>query len=514
MIWGEISHLLHVFTIICMTIIGYLLRLLKHVRHEKDILKKQIVHFEYILAVQAILFKAHVQINSFVKALHMIANFYSAKEAFFYVPDEYVLEEKPLWRSNPDNEQAEPDDPPLLMIALEAMKLMQKNNINEKKKDDLIDVGHVYDSNHKDILEEYCSKMKVFEQFNIKNLMIMPIHDHNQNVVGVIGCYDIERYIEDVHFLEQMALSIFRCINNYRGYSSVITKAQCDTLTGLKNQNNYYAMVYELSMAKLESLGCIYIDVNGLHEVNNHLGHRFGDEMLSNIGRILKENFPDDNLFRIGGDEFVVLYVNKSKEGAEEAIKIIEQEMLQYEYEISAGMEWRDDNINVQDIVNTAEKTMQENKKRYYSENKNERQSRMLNEKMEQLIMKKQDMDNFLRVLAPHFTGVYLVDLTQDILLRHIYIPQYFQDILKETNNIYSEAMRLYARKFVMPEHHNKFILATNYVTLEDKLKKNSVVEFVYQKNDEEWFRVQIVIISKEQETVKETMWIFSKTEV
>ena len=51
----------------------------------------------------------------------------------------------------------------------------------------------------------------------------------------------------------------------------------------------------------------VYIDVDGLKSINDIFGHRKGDEVLKDVGTVLKSNYPDDSIYRVGGDEFNVL---------------------------------------------------------------------------------------------------------------------------------------------------------------------------------------------------------------
>ena len=51
----------------------------------------------------------------------------------------------------------------------------------------------------------------------------------------------------------------------------------------------------------------MYADMIGLHEVNNHLGHKQGNRMLCEFADAARAFFGDDRLYRIGGDEFVII---------------------------------------------------------------------------------------------------------------------------------------------------------------------------------------------------------------
>ena len=89
-------------------------------------------------------------------------------------------------------------------------------------------------------------------------------------------------------------------------------EALSDALTNLGNRNRFEKTIqaFEFDKHGCGTLGCIYIDVNGLHEINNHLGHQAGDRMLKTISDIFLEYFDSQDIFRIGGDEFVILCKN------------------------------------------------------------------------------------------------------------------------------------------------------------------------------------------------------------
>lgn len=61
-----------------------------------------------------------------------------------------------------------------------------------------------------------------------------------------------------------------------------------------------------------------FIDVNGLKQVNDHLGHEHGDELLVTVCDIIRYNIREsDFLIRQGGDEFIIAFSDISVEKAE-----------------------------------------------------------------------------------------------------------------------------------------------------------------------------------------------------
>ena len=86
--------------------------------------------------------------------------------------------------------------------------------------------------------------------------------------------------------------------------------AHKDAMTGIKNK-----AAYNKDTAKLENdiaagvaLFCIImIDINFLKKINDTYGHERGNEYLINACKLVCEVFGKDNVYRVGGDEFVVI---------------------------------------------------------------------------------------------------------------------------------------------------------------------------------------------------------------
>jgi diguanylate cyclase (GGDEF)-like protein/PAS domain S-box-containing protein len=93
---------------------------------------------------------------------------------------------------------------------------------------------------------------------------------------------------------------------------TLMEKAERDALTGLLNKSTTKSFIEEA--LKCDSLCALYmIDVDYFKNVNDSLGHLFGDTVLAGIGDKLKKLFrTSDVVGRIGGDEFMVLLKNIS----------------------------------------------------------------------------------------------------------------------------------------------------------------------------------------------------------
>ena len=310
--------------------------------------------------------------------------------------------------------------------------------------------------------------------------------------------------------------------NQYRQIRSINgmlkKEALVDALTGLKNRNSYNKVLEVLKKAGGSCFACVYIDVNGLHEINNHLGHEAGDEMLKAVADGLLDHFSPDEVFRIGGDEFVVLSTSLTDSLIEQKIKNLTERIGERGYSVSFGYECRaalpdGPALDIGGILQAAEAAMQKNKQEYYAAGGEERQMRVLNAWTENMIAEKRDMDQFLSVLAPAFKGVYFVDLETDTP-RQLFIPDYFDVLLEETHNKFGSALMLYARRMVKPQYESFFRDVCDYGKLKEMLAEGRIPEFIYEKNDGGRLKLQILKFNHYHGNLKETLWIFSNLDV
>lgn len=90
----------------------------------------------------------------------------------------------------------------------------------------------------------------------------------------------------------------------------VRAQAYVDSLTGLGNRTAYEGHVAQLEeeiRRETARFALAVFDLNGIKEINDHLGHEQGDRAIAAVGNALKQVFEEAGLYRIGGDEFVVI---------------------------------------------------------------------------------------------------------------------------------------------------------------------------------------------------------------
>lgn len=154
--------------------------------------------------------------------------------------------------------------------------------------------------------------------------------------------------------------------------------SETDLLTGLRNRNSYEQQLEAFSALQNEALSCIYVDANGLHELNDTKGHTVGDEMLRFVGNTLQSQFGKENTFRIGGDEFVVLLAGEQEQTVQEKIKRSRYILTEHSYCVSVGYsQGNSSQIGFPALIRQAEERMYEEKQEFYSNSGMDRRKRV-----------------------------------------------------------------------------------------------------------------------------------------
>ena len=113
---------------------------------------------------------------------------------------------------------------------------------------------------------------------------------------------------------------------------------------------------------------CIYIDANGLHEINNERGHEAGDQLLRAVAERLREQFPRDDLYRVGGDEFVVFPAPAAEAEYEARMRAVSESLAAQGYSISYGIAVCEAANGLRELVREADEKMLGSKRAYYAE--------------------------------------------------------------------------------------------------------------------------------------------------
>jgi len=107
-----------------------------------------------------------------------------------------------------------------------------------------------------------------------------------------------------------------KLLNKLQEFEKYRSLALVDDLTNLFNRRGFSLLAgqqIKLSDRQQKGMLLVYVDLDGLKQLNDKYGHKEGDMALIDAANILKETFrKSDIIARIGGDEFVILAIETS----------------------------------------------------------------------------------------------------------------------------------------------------------------------------------------------------------
>ena len=142
-----------------------------------------------------------------------------------------------------------------------------------------------------------------------------------------------------------------------------------DRLTGCHNRVRLETRIPEYE--KHNTYAIIFFDINNFKKVNDTHGHNIGDKLLINASDQLRFWFSYGDLYRLGGDEFIVVVPNMGKLELENLVSnwYIKQPILNalykddFECKFSYGMSFKKDNMSFDETMKVADEAMYEMKK-------------------------------------------------------------------------------------------------------------------------------------------------------
>ena len=207
---------------------------------------------------------------------------------------------------------------------------------------------------------------------SVKSLVLFPLQ-YNNDTIGFMWATNFDTKNTN-HIKETLELTIFFIaseIANYQLLQRLEMLSSMDLLTGVKNRNAMNNRVLRLVTGKErtpETLGIIFADLNGLKPINDKEGHNVGDCLLKEAALILKLTFDGCEIYRAGGDEFVIIAMNKPKNELEKRIEKLRDDSTNPEnVSFALGFYFDDKGGDIRVAMREADANMYEDKKRFYA---------------------------------------------------------------------------------------------------------------------------------------------------
>ena len=213
-----------------------------------------------------------------------------------------------------------------------------------------------------------------FMQQKIHSIIVVPFMDHKQ-IKGVFAVDNPKQNYYQKDFLESLCFFIKTAMEREKEKTKLKNLSYVDSLTYAQNRNHFNEYIEQNRNKELHSLGVIYLDLNGLKEINDKMGHIAGDTLIISASYALQEIFLD-NSYRVGGDEFVVIEQDVSELLFFDQYAKLLKRMKELEISVATGCVWKETCPNLSETLQEADQKMYEDKKRYYSLAENDRRRR------------------------------------------------------------------------------------------------------------------------------------------
>ncbi len=146
-----------------------------------------------------------------------------------------------------------------------------------------------------------------------------------------------------------------------------------DALTGLFNRAYCNEIIKKHNkIYNWPDLVCVYIDLNNLKDTNDLFGHETGDKLIQDFSKILKDvSTPYGFICRNGGDEFVGIFENCTKESLNDYLNFLQEKVnkyntleneIQISYAVGVAFSYEINSNRINDLLALADKRMYQNK--------------------------------------------------------------------------------------------------------------------------------------------------------
>lgn len=137
-----------------------------------------------------------------------------------------------------------------------------------------------------------------------------------------------------------------------------------DSLSGVRNR---HALNHDMGCEHgLQEVGVIYCDILGLKKVNDAEGHQAGDALIVRASACLQKSFRKTEIYRVGGDEFLVLCKGVKEENFKARLEQLKIDMIEHNARMSLGSLWKKEATDLDALIAEADALMYQEKRTYY----------------------------------------------------------------------------------------------------------------------------------------------------
>ena len=206
---------------------------------------------------------------------------------------------------------------------------------------------------------------------NIRSLVLFPLK-RGEDILGYVWSsnFNTENAVKIKETLELTTFFVASEIANHLLVERLRILSSIDMLTGIKNRNIMNNRIDRVIAGKdslQEPFAIIFADLNGLKQLNDTQGHHMGDEMIKEAADILSDVFSDAEVYRAGGDEFMVIACDMEADTVETRVKeLLEKANATETVRFAVGVALSKDEPDILKAMRAADQRMYADKNAFY----------------------------------------------------------------------------------------------------------------------------------------------------
>ena len=204
----------------------------------------------------------------------------------------------------------------------------------------------------------------------VYNIVLFPLI-YNDITLGYMWSlnFNEENTVKIKETLELTTFFIASEIANYQLLQKLKIMSTMDMLTGVKNRNAMNNTISSIIDGKIRinyPYSVIFTDLNGLKRINDQNGHTEGDNLLKTTADIFIGIFYDADVFRAGGDEFMILAYDMDEKMLEARLKRVAEQTKKNNIQVSIGTFVVHEGDDIRTAMRKADERMYADKNAYY----------------------------------------------------------------------------------------------------------------------------------------------------
>ena len=206
---------------------------------------------------------------------------------------------------------------------------------------------------------------------NVKSIVLIPLN-FNGEILGYIWAtnFEMENSLHIKDTLELCSFFLASEIANYQLLNRLERLSSIDLLTGIKNRNimnNRVDRIIQGADSLNGPFAVIFADLNGLKRINDQEGHNEGDNILKSAAAILQGIFYDCEVYRAGGDEFMIIATGLSNDEIQQRVAMLRtQSQSSKKVRFAVGISYGEKDSDLLSAMRNADAKMYQDKNAYY----------------------------------------------------------------------------------------------------------------------------------------------------